>query len=656
MSSSSTQYETDEHIINVEKAEAAYGNSGNALSDSFLAQAKSATAFFADKDDFFKFLICTIILNDGDNNSVQFAEETRVQLFIKAKAIFDALSQLQQQKLPLLAHFQASGAAATPQLKKLGSQLKGIVLCMDMIEKPIAHAIADAGRFDLLQQLYKYLPTVPASAVRDGSMQWMTLVAKAAAQGNLDFVQFMLCLPEVANGGIAERQKLILQRDQLKLLPHHYACLTGELEMLQFLLEKILQLDFADVPSMIACACQAASHEKHLQIVEYLLNLFNTRAIKVPSLEQSKEKEALFANRIASELVCAPIDEQICDMLKQISALPLRKKFVSSSANAGTISRSSSVVMKIVQLLDKHKFVFTATALHGACQSKNLQLVTFIAKTYPKLVNEEDPESNLRAVHHALQDLSILKCLAEDFKATVEFAGQDGAYMLCNSLQNEQVFKYLVAKGAPFQAKVSAETGSHVLHLACEQGSLAAVKTILEHEDSVKQNHVAIKDAEGNNVLHYAARSDNFELITYLLSQSGAKQLKQEHNSQGSSPFHIALLNNISTQIIQSLMEPELVNQVINDEFLSNTYPLHQAVNMRDADLVKALLQAGAKANQKGGEQSLTPLQQIFSDRIPELESVAMVLLQHPGIQFDKKEALAAANECEWNQVKQFLK
>ena len=626
------QYETDEYIIDLERAEQEYSNEQSQQVPKDLKELCNSQIASVN-DHFFKTLLELL----ADCTLLRYAFTTRLQLVLKVKSIHDALLKLrsemgaQQQPLQdLLALFQLHSLSQhhASQLQLLGKQLKGILLTLDMIDKPILHAFCDRHHFDLVMRLYTTLPPFQLANLGDGSLQHISVLSKCAAQGRVDVIQF--CLKQECSSNLNEYISLLTKRDGLNMLPIYYAYLCGQLDTVRFILEQIFQLDHADIPCMLSAACQGA----RVQLAQYLLELYHG---KVPRFDKSKEHEALFQGQLPSVWACSDLNEQLSDLIKQLTG------------SAPVTKQEHKKRMQLVQLLQQYKLNFVPpkgqfTPLHAATKSGNVDLVRLLATHYPSLLEQEDDQS-LRAIHYSVQHFTVFKILYEEFKCKIDFQGEDGAYMLCNSFHQVQVFKYLVDRNAPIEAQVN-ETGTRIIHMASEQGAFEAVKILMERG---VDPHVT--DAELCNSLHYAARSDNAQLVKFLLEEVGVSLITK--NSQGSTAFHVALLYNVSTEVMllflncNKIVNAIGINDPLNQDFLSHTYPLHHAISMRDVALVQGLLERNAKVDQEmqsttgSGDDvaaSVTPIQLLVdlatcndgSDELRQGEqSIAKLLLKH---------------------------
>jgi ankyrin repeat protein len=113
------------------------------------------------------------------------------------------------------------------------------------------------------------------------------------------------------------------------------------------------------------------------------------------------------------------------------------------------------------------------------------------------------------------------------------------------------------------------------------------VKKLIDKEFDLK----AIRDADGNTLVHEAARHDAASMVELLIS-SGVPF--DEPNTAGDTPLHIAIRNNGVNSAQKLLSENVDVKKIGRDKIA----PLLMAVQMGSPFLVQSLVESGADPHQ----------------------------------------------------------
>lgn len=119
------------------------------------------------------------------------------------------------------------------------------------------------------------------------------------------------------------------------------------------------------------------------------------------------------------------------------------------------------------------------------------------------------------------------------------------------------------------------------------KANVELVKKILEENPSI----IHEKDELGFTVAHFAAGSDNKELVEFILNKDIDINVK---NKYGSTPLHIAIYPEIAQMLIDHGAN---VNEVDNEE----ETPLHDCAwnGEERAEMIKLLLKNGVDKNKK---------------------------------------------------------
>lgn len=105
-------------------------------------------------------------------------------------------------------------------------------------------------------------------------------------------------------------------------------------------------------------------------------------------------------------------------------------------------------------------------------------------------------------------------------------------------------------------------------------------------------NDIARLDNHGQNILHYAIRSGNKEMVEYLLDSCSEISVNQS-DSNWFSPLHIAAING-NFHIVKFLL---LKNANVNSVNRDRQTPLHLAAQYGYCEIINLLLENGANIN-----------------------------------------------------------
>ena len=140
--------------------------------------------------------------------------------------------------------------------------------------------------------------------------------------------------------------------------------------------------------------------------------------------------------------------------------------------------------------------------------------------------------------------------------------------------------------------------GKTPLVLAAWQGDMKTVKELL-----AMGADVLITDDLGNNVLHYAARQDNLEVLNVILNTNVDINLKSEGGYEQTALFTPAEVGNIP--ILRTLLERG-ANPDIQDKYKMTA--LQWALQHGKIEAVRTLLAFNANVNNTKNNKGVTPL------------------------------------------------
>jgi|GEM_PF-2970063 len=235
-------------------------------------------------------------------------------------------------------------------------------------------------------------------------------------------------------------------------------------------------------------------------------------------------------------------------------------------------------------------------------------------------INEKD-NTGKTLLHYAIDDkeknnIAIVKLLL-DKDADVNMKDNDGNTPLLGAASNENdnnnlaIVQLLLDKDADVNAKSGdGWTSLHGAALNENDNNLAIVQLLLHRGADVNA-----KSGDGWTSLHGAAlnQNNNNLAIIQLLLHRGADVNSQDNN--GETPLHKAIEFNHdnSLAMVQFLLnQGAIVNSRLQD---SGETPLHEATRKENLDIVKLLVQKGAKVNAEA-DNGKTPLQYAYNDDI----------------------------------------
>ena len=238
------------------------------------------------------------------------------------------------------------------------------------------------------------------------------------------------------------------------------------------------------------------------------------------------------------------------------------------------------------------------TALHFACQEKNVEVVRHILLCTDRITdirNNEGLTPLLLACspdRHRIQDkvFDVLELLVDakcDVTATTR-KNETAMILIVKwvKVQCRKLVQYLVCT---CECDISAEDqyGNTTLHIACIVNNMDFVQALLEQETCV----IGMQNCNGDTPLHIACSQGNSKIVAMLLLQSTSELYTMNNNSL--SPFQVATSCQASNHELQKV----LVTNMCKDRNEFHNGAFHLACMTNDIQLFKTSAELKFDAN-----------------------------------------------------------
>lgn len=226
------------------------------------------------------------------------------------------------------------------------------------------------------------------------------------------------------------------------------------------------------------------------------------------------------------------------------------------------------------------------TILHYAGQSGNIELVKWLIAQHAN-IHAKDTSQRI-VLHYAAQsgNLELVKELLKhdldinaktDVNRTVfHFAAQSG---------NMDLIVFLKEQQAEVTFNDKDLNGVLPIYLALQSGKLTmndSLKTLLEGSFP--------SDNAGNTIMHYAASSDNSEIVQYLFTLPAfSPHSAHSHNTENISPFHIAISLGNTAMVTSMLPSTKNISLYSSDSTKCNIL-MQSLANSNNVDLIEKIM------------------------------------------------------------------
>ncbi|XP_068748124.1 serine/threonine-protein phosphatase 6 regulatory ankyrin repeat subunit B-like isoform X2 [Montipora capricornis] len=189
-----------------------------------------------------------------------------------------------------------------------------------------------------------------------------------------------------------------------------------------------------------------------------------------------------------------------------------------------------------------------------------------------------------------LKELMDFEILDDDVHQTCKEENGDSPLHIAARKGNVEICRLLVQSGAKTDAKNA--DGNTILHIAAELGDVAMARFL--YSAKAKPN---IVNNDGDTPLHLACQRKHVSIVDLLLAKFSANI--GIPNKKSDTPLFIAVRVNCPQAIKQLLNSAQADQDVKAGRSASGDTLLHLAVDNKDIEVVKSLVQAGAPPDEQ---------------------------------------------------------
>ena len=397
--------------------------------------------------------------------------------------------------------------------------------------------------------------------------------------GNLGLSQYLI---EVQGSEINMRDN-----DGWYALDHHHSAMSGNMELVQYLIKKnhLLLTSF--------CLFQAAYSTK-LPLVKILVNECKLD----PNFKSSDGMQAVHcAAQVGAIDVLEYLIKDCGYDLSTVDGIHNKNVFHSSAWGG-----HYSLIKYIIDRYPQYTSLLHSTddnddlPIHFACSSGVIQLVTFLIDVMKCDVTTED-KNGFTCVMHACHsgNLDLVKLLIKTYKLNPRISGKGtlsptvavmygNAHILEWLRQEYHINVAMFNNGLlPFAAarynllfclkhllnnysfNINAtdprnDTQPTLLHLACQEGHVATVLYLT----SLPKCDISAKTSNGSTALHLACKSRSLPILKHLVEECHMDLIIRDYN--GMAPVHVACEAG-SLSLVKFIIEHSSLSLDITDSF-----------------------------------------------------------------------------------------
>ncbi|XP_019860504.1 PREDICTED: serine/threonine-protein phosphatase 6 regulatory ankyrin repeat subunit A-like, partial [Amphimedon queenslandica] len=378
------------------------------------------------------------------------------------------------------------------------------------------------GHIDITQ----YLIEVQHCDINKTDNEGHTLVHHAAWSGNFDLVQYLITEQGLSPTAV----------DKNGLTALHYASLSLNLSLVKELITTY-QLDPHQADSNGKLPIHYAAQSGDILLLELYLKNYKCRL----NLTDNKNWNIFHFSSLQGH---THFIKHIINQYPQYTTL------LHSTDDKGTLALHlaccSGNIQLVTFLIDDMKCDVTATntsygsnCVMFACSSGNLDLVQLLIQQY-KLEPISIDNIGFSVLHEAAQNghTHILEWYSQEYSVDITNHTDDIKYTLAHLAASNGKLHCLQELINKYQCDVNAttiDTGSTVLHKACEGGHVPVVLYLT----SLPQCNVAAKTSNGSTVLHITCEyTDSLPILKHLVENHELDLCAV--NDEGMAPIHLA--------------------------------------------------------------------------------------------------------------------
>ena len=343
----------------------------------------------------------------------------------------------------------------------------------------------------------------------------------------------------------------IIARDGYDQTPLHYAAINGEVQVVQWLVEKDAEVD-PKTKGQGQTPLSYAAENGHLEVVKFL----------VQEVQPKAEVDLMDHNRW-TPLSCAAVYGHL-EVVKFLVQEAQPKPEVDSKDNWGQtpLSRAArngqpEVVKFLVQEAQPKaevdsKDIWQRTPLGWAAENGHLEVVKLLVQeAQPKAEVDSKPRNWGRTPLSLAAEnghLEVVKILVQEAQPKAEVDSKDpnwpGRTPLSLAAENGhlEVVKFLVQEAQP-KAEVDSKDpnwpGRTPLSLAAERDHLEVVKFLVQ--EAQPKAEVDSKDDDGQTPLSLAAMNGCLEVVKFLVQEAQPKADIGSKNNAGKTALDLAM-------------------------------------------------------------------------------------------------------------------
>ena len=416
---------------------------------------------------------------------------------------------------------QAVRSTKLPLVKTLVNEHKLDLHVESINGMQAVHYAAEVGAIDVLEYLIKDCGYDLGTVVNDSS----NVFHFSASNGHYSLTKYII-------DDYQQYTSLLHSTNDDDALPIHYACSSGVLQLMTFLVD-VMNCDVTTEDKSGYTCVMYACRSENLDLVKLLIKTYKLNT----KISNGLQAAVIYGNVHTFEW--------------------LRQEYCINVANKGLLPFATAYVYCLKHLLNNYSFDINATdsfddtqstILHLACQNGYVATVFYLT-SLPKCDISAKTSNGSTALHLACKSCSlpILKHLVEECHMDLIIRDYNGM--------------------AP-------------AHVACEAGSLSLVKYIIEHSSL----SLDMTDFFGRTPILIAAFSKNLPIIRYLNSKNCNISILDD---KGLNVIHVSAQRG-SLDILRFFVDGGYCNPDITDA--SNRTPLYLSAQEGHLEIVDYLL------------------------------------------------------------------